>query len=125
MSCKISTTRLLREYRKIQKDPPDYVTARPLEGNVLEWHYVISGPPGTPYENGIYHGVLSFPPGTCFFTYFFFWYSKFFEIKTEYPWKPPSIKMYTPSGRFEINRRLCLSMSGMILFKISLSLSLH
>jgi hypothetical protein len=43
-SNKISTTRLLREYRKIKKDPPDYITARPLENNVLQWHYVIEGP---------------------------------------------------------------------------------
>ena len=70
-SNKISTTRLLREYRKIKKDPPDYITARPLENNVLQWHYVIEGPPKTPYASGIYHGVLTFPPGTsCLYLFF-------------------------------------------------------
>lgn len=70
-SNKISTTRLLREYRKIKKDPPDYITARPLENNVLQWHYVIEGPPKTPYASGIYHGVLTFPPGmSCLYLYF-------------------------------------------------------
>jgi hypothetical protein len=29
----------------------------------------------------------------------------------EYPHQPPSILMITPSGRFEVNTRLCLSMS--------------
>ena len=70
-SNKISTTRLLREYRKIEKDPPDYITARPLEKNVLQWHYVIEGPPKTPYASGIYHGVLTFPPGmSCLYLFF-------------------------------------------------------
>lgn len=27
-------------------------------------HYVIRGPEGSPYQNGIYHGKLRFPPGT-------------------------------------------------------------
>jgi ubiquitin-protein ligase len=133
-SNKISTTRLLREYRKIKKDPPDYITARPLENNVLQWHYVIEGPPKTPYASGIYHGVLTFPPGT---SCLYFVFQCFFFLphsvtnnnnKTEYPWKPPSIKMCTPSGRFEINRRLCLSMSGMfydLLFFFFFSLLLY
>ncbi len=52
---------------------------------------MILGPAGTPYEGGEYHGVLRFTQ--------------------EYPHKPPSILMVTPSGRFETNTRLCLSMS--------------
>lgn len=57
----------------------------------MECHYVISGPPDSPFYSGEYHGCLSFPK--------------------EYPFKPPSIKIFTPNGRFEINKRLCLSMS--------------
>lgn len=49
------------------------------------------GAKGSPYEGGYYHGKLKFPP--------------------EYPLKPPSILMLTPSGRFKPNTRLCLSMS--------------
>ena len=30
--------------------------AAPLENNTLEWHYVIEGVEGTPYEHGWYHG---------------------------------------------------------------------
>jgi hypothetical protein len=40
---------------------------------------------------GWYHGKLKFPP--------------------DYPFAPPGIMMHTPSGRFEVNMRLCLSMS--------------
>lgn len=66
--------------------------ARPLETNVLIFHYVLEGPADTPYAGGHYHGVLKFPH--------------------EYPHKPPEIIMYTPSGRFDPGKALCLSMSS-------------
>lgn len=83
--------RLNKEYKQIQANPPPFIIARPSESNILDWHYIITGPPGTPYEGGQYHGRVTFP--------------------SDYPFKPPRIKMCTPSGRFEINTRLCLSMS--------------
>ena len=58
---------------------------------MLEWHFCIEGPAGSPYQGGYYHGIIRFPQ--------------------EYPFKPPSIRMLTPSGRFEPNQRICLSMS--------------
>ena len=54
-------------------------------------HYVVAGPENSPYEGGYYHGKLVFPP--------------------QYPFKPPSIYMITPNGRFKCNTRLCLSIS--------------
>ncbi|KAJ2448831.1 Ubiquitin-conjugating enzyme E2 6 [Coemansia sp. RSA 2336] len=84
--------RLNKEYMMIQKSPPEFITAKPLEKNVLEWHFIITGPPDTPYEGGQYHGRLLFPK--------------------DYPFKPPSIQMITPSGRFEVNKDLCTSMSS-------------
>lgn len=83
--------RLTREYKTIQQNPPPFITARPNEHNILEWHYIITGPPGTEYEGGQYHGTLTF--------------------QKDYPFKPPAIRMVTPSGRFKTNTRLCLSMS--------------
>ncbi|CAG8574100.1 2878_t:CDS:2 [Cetraspora pellucida] len=91
MATKAAYKRLTKEYMAVQKNPPPYMIAKPLEKNILEWHYVLRGPPETPYHNGEYHGVLLFPP--------------------EYPFKPPSIRMTTPSGRFQPDTRLCLSMS--------------
>ncbi|KAG1448279.1 hypothetical protein G6F46_006782 [Rhizopus delemar] len=70
---------------------PPFITAKPSDTNILEWHYVIQGPPDSPYEGGEYYGRLNFP--------------------SEYPYKPPSIRMMTPSGRFQVNTRLCLTMS--------------
>jgi ubiquitin-conjugating enzyme E2 J2 len=82
---------LKKELDAILKEPPPNARALPNPDNILEWHYVIFGPKESPYEGGVYHGKLKFPP--------------------EYPFKPPSILMYTPSGRFKPNTRLCFSMS--------------
>ncbi|KAI5782624.1 ubiquitin-conjugating enzyme E2 6 [Geopyxis carbonaria] len=83
--------RLTREYKAISKNPPPYIQAHPSENNILEWHYIITGPPDTPYTDGQYWGTLIFPP--------------------DYPFKPPAIRMITPSGRFQTSTRLCLSIS--------------
>lgn len=63
----------------------------PLETDILQFHFVLRGAPDTAYEGGYYHGELRFPK--------------------EYPLKPPGILFHTPNGRFEINTRLCFSMS--------------
>ena len=52
---------------------------------------MVAGPENSPYEGGYYHGKLIFPQ--------------------QYPFKPPSILMMTPNGRFKCNVRLCLSIS--------------
>jgi len=88
---KVAYDRLRKEFARLSKHPVEYIEATPLESNMLEWHYVITGPKGSPYEGGLYHGKLVFPP--------------------QYPYKPPSIQMLTPSGRFQTNTRICLSMS--------------
>ena len=72
------------------KNPAPNVHAYPLESNILEWHFVITGSQ-EPYLHGKYHGILEFPP--------------------DFPMKPPSIRMLTPSGRFETNTRICMTMS--------------
>ncbi|KAI8332021.1 ubiquitin-conjugating enzyme/RWD-like protein [Chlamydoabsidia padenii] len=91
MATKSAFRRLTKEYMELQKNPPPYIVARPVENNILEWHYVIQGPPDTPYHGGEYYGRLTFP--------------------SDYPYKPPSIRMSTPSGRFQPDTRLCLTMS--------------
>jgi ubiquitin-conjugating enzyme E2 J2 len=84
--------RLNREFALLKNANTPYFTARPSESDMLTWHYVIYNlPPESPYSGGQYHGKLIFP--------------------REYPLKPPSILMCTLSGRFEVNKRLCLSIS--------------
>lgn len=86
-----ATSRLKNDYLRLIKDPVPYIIAEPLTSNILEWHYVVTGPKDSPYVGGYYHGKLVFPP--------------------EFPFKPPSIYMNTPNGRFKTHTRLCLSIS--------------
>eukprot|EP00744_Colponema_vietnamica_P005329 GILI01007813.1.p1 GENE.GILI01007813.1~~GILI01007813.1.p1 ORF type:complete len:217 (+),score=47.37 GILI01007813.1:268-918(+) len=90
-SAKTYLHRLKKEVALLERDPVPYILARPNPVNILEWHYVIWHLPDGPYEGGVYHGKLKFP--------------------VEFPYRPPSIMMLTPSGRFETNSRLCLSIS--------------
>ncbi|KAI9671498.1 MAG: hypothetical protein M1817_003549 [Caeruleum heppii] len=84
--------RILREATELSTTPTPFFTAAPLPENIFEWHFTLSGPPSTPYEQGIYHGRIILPP--------------------TYPLRPPSFRFLTPSGRFETNREICLSISG-------------
>lgn len=86
-----ATSRLKQDYLRLKNDPVPYVTAEPVPSNILEWHYVVKGPETSPYEGGYYHGKIIFP--------------------REFPFKPPSIYMITPNGRFKTNTRLCLSIT--------------
>ncbi|GJP31664.1 hypothetical protein CLOM_g14722 [Closterium sp. NIES-68] len=83
--------RLQRELKLITKEPPPHIRAKPNPADMLDWHFVLEGSPGTPYEGGCYHGRLRFP--------------------ADYPFKPPSIMMITPNGRFATSTRICMSMS--------------
>jgi ubiquitin-conjugating enzyme E2 J2 len=73
------------------QEPVPHIKAHPSPSNLLEWHFVLEGASGTPFEGGIYHGKLVFPPN--------------------YPFKPPSISIFTPNGRFATNTKLCLSIT--------------
>jgi len=76
---------------RLKRDPVPYIVAEPLPSNILEWHYVVRGPDESLYKGGLYQGKLVFP--------------------SEFPFKPPSIFMTTPNGRFKTDTRLCLSIS--------------
>jgi ubiquitin-conjugating enzyme E2 J2 len=91
MASKAAQKRLAKEYVAMQKEPPPFIWAVPDEKNILTWNYMIRGPPDSPYAGGEFHGVLLFP--------------------AEYPFKPPGIKMFTPSGRFQPDKKICFSMS--------------
>ena len=67
------------------------IVAEALEENIFEWHFAIGGQVGSEYEGGVYHGRILLP--------------------AEYPFKPPDFVMLTPSGRFEVGKRICLSIS--------------
>ncbi|CAG8422050.1 unnamed protein product [Penicillium salamii] len=88
-----STRRLLKESSDLHKNPSPYFTASPTsDSNLHDWHFTLAGPPSSPYSKGLYHGRITFP--------------------ATYPLRPPSFRFLTPSGRFEVNREICLSISG-------------
>ena len=85
--------RILKEASELASSPSADYHAAPLETDLFEWHFTIRGPPApSHFEGGLYHGRIVLPPA--------------------YPLKPPSFRFLTPSGRFEPNREICLSISG-------------
>lgn len=87
------TARLQKELKKITQNPLPHIQATPSPSDILEWHYVLEGDKDSPYGGGYYHGKIVFPPS--------------------YPYKPPSILMLTPSGRFIPGKKICLSITDM------------
>ena len=51
----------------------------PHPNTLFEWHFTFAGAPGSDYEGGLYHGTLLLP--------------------YNYPQSPPSVRVWTPSGR--------------------------
>ena len=52
--------RLLRDFRRLQNDPPSGVTGAPMDTNIMLWQAVIFGPDDTPWEGGTFKLVLEF-----------------------------------------------------------------
>ncbi|PVZ97099.1 hypothetical protein BB558_006977, partial [Smittium angustum] len=102
MASKAASRRLSKEFLAINENPPPYILAKPLETNILEWHYCFLGSPGTVYEGGEYHG-RNFKPRSII---------RKLKFPSEYPFKPPAIQMITPNGRFETNTNICTTMSN-------------
>mmetsp|Transcript_31789 Transcript_31789/g.101048 ORF Transcript_31789/g.101048 Transcript_31789/m.101048 type:complete len:129 (-) Transcript_31789:2115-2501(-) len=46
--------RLLRDFRRLQSDPPQGITGSPSEQNILLWQALIFGPEDTPWEGGTF-----------------------------------------------------------------------
>jgi len=83
--------RLMKEAAEL-RSPTEMYFAQPLEDNLFEWHFTVRGSPDTEFQDGIFHGRIILPP--------------------DYPMKPPSIMLLTPNGRFELNKKICLTISG-------------
>ncbi|KAJ6455794.1 non-canonical ubiquitin conjugating enzyme 1 [Mycena sanguinolenta] len=84
--------RILQEARELANDPSPEYSAAPLEDDIFEWHCTLRGPSGTEFEGGLYHFRILLP--------------------AEYPFRPPSIMMLTPSGRFETDTKICISFTS-------------
>eukprot|EP00929_Paragymnodinium_shiwhaense_P107903 TRINITY_DN74249_c0_g1_i1.p1 TRINITY_DN74249_c0_g1~~TRINITY_DN74249_c0_g1_i1.p1 ORF type:complete len:373 (-),score=100.34 TRINITY_DN74249_c0_g1_i1:112-1230(-) len=84
--------RIQRELKEIMEAPSRHWTASPHNDDLFEWMFALRGPPSTDFEGGIYTGRLVLP--------------------VNYPFAPPSVTMLTPSGRWEVGKKICLSNSS-------------
>jgi len=73
--------RLMRDFNRLQTDPPNGITGAPSENNIMQWQAVIFGPEDTPWEDGTFKLSL--------------------EFNEDYPNKPPTVrflsKMFHPN----------------------------
>jgi len=84
--------RIMQEARELANDPCTDYSAGPLEDDIFEWHCTLRGPAATEFEGGLYHFRVLLP--------------------AEYPFRPPSIMILTPNGRFELNTKICISFTN-------------
>ncbi|KAG2349381.1 UBC-like protein [Suillus weaverae] len=84
--------RIMQEARELANDPCTDYHAVPLEDDIFEWHCTLRGPASTEFEGGLYHFRIVLP--------------------AEYPFRPPSLMMLTPNGRFELNTKICISFTN-------------
>ncbi|EJU05790.1 UBC-like protein [Dacryopinax primogenitus] len=84
--------RILQEAKELGNDTSTDYCAAPLEEDIFEWHCTIRGPADTEFAGGLYHCRVLLP--------------------SEYPFKPPSIMLLTPNGRFELNKKICISFTA-------------
>jgi len=71
----MSTTarkRLMKDFKKLQEDPPMGITGSPDDNNIMQWTALIFGPIETPFEDGVFKLTL--------------------EFTEEHPNKPPKVK---------------------------------
>ena len=88
----ITKKRLAGELRLLQKDPLELIDTYPDDKDTLLWYFLLRGPDFTDYKGGFYIGKVLHNP--------------------EYPLKAPDFMMLTPNGRFEIEKKICLTNSG-------------
>ena len=98
MATQMAIKRLTNDYKDLQENPIANISVKvristtrflamnnspfqPDPQNILHCHYCIQGPKDSVYEGGYYYGEVIFP--------------------IDFPFKPPTIHMMTPSGRFD------------------------
>ncbi|TNN63643.1 Ubiquitin-conjugating enzyme E2 A [Liparis tanakae] len=75
--------RLMRDFKRLQEDPPAGVSGAPSENNIMAWNAVIFGPEGTPFEDGTFKLIV--------------------EFTEEYPNKPPTSLLDEPNPNSPAN----------------------
>ena len=103
----MSETRIMKEIEELYRDPPDNVTAGPIdEKNIYHWIATIEGPDDTDYKDGVFIVDI--------------------QIPKEYPFKPPICKFKTKIYHPNINKdngNICLNILKPDKWNPSLSIS--
>lgn len=86
---RITVKRINGEMKQFMKNKPDNIQIYHNSDNILEIYFKFKGMEDTDYCNGEYICKI--------------------EHNHEYPVKAPNLYILTPSGRFNINRKLCLT----------------
>ena len=86
MGTSVASKRLFQEYRALSVDPPEGITAGPVnEDDLFLWECLILGPEGTPFAGGVFPAELKFP--------------------RDYPLMPPTMKftsdIFHPNGALQ------------------------
>uniref|UniRef100_F6H5P2 UBC core domain-containing protein n=1 Tax=Vitis vinifera TaxID=29760 RepID=F6H5P2_VITVI len=80
-----SRKRLMRDFKRLQQDPPAGISGAPHDNNIMLWNAVIFGPDDTPWDGGTFKLTLQFTE--------------------EYPNKPPTVRfvsrMFHPNNNCE------------------------
>jgi ubiquitin-protein ligase len=84
--------KLIRDYRNIKENPIPNIKLVCEEDNLFNWYCIFYDLPDEYYKDGEY--ILNI------------------KLSPEHPMKPPDFIFLTPSGRFEINKKICLSNSS-------------
>eukprot|EP00998_Keelungia_sp_KM082_P005761 NODE_2059_length_1148_cov_63.253673_g2042_i0.p1 GENE.NODE_2059_length_1148_cov_63.253673_g2042_i0~~NODE_2059_length_1148_cov_63.253673_g2042_i0.p1 ORF type:complete len:305 (-),score=39.48 NODE_2059_length_1148_cov_63.253673_g2042_i0:130-1044(-) len=84
--------RIMQEAKDFAKKPCREFHAQPSDENSFEWLFTMRGPDDTEFSEGFYRGRVILPHN--------------------YPFSPPDVVLLTPNGRFELNKKICLSVSS-------------
>ena len=95
--------------------------------NLFEWHFTLRGPPGTDYANGVYHGRILLPseypfkpPNIMLLTVCppspthppTYLRHRSIHLLIHSPTHSPTYPIQQPNGRFEVGKKICLSISA-------------
>ncbi|KAM0005878.1 putative ubiquitin-conjugating enzyme E2, ubiquitin-conjugating enzyme/RWD [Helianthus debilis subsp. tardiflorus] len=55
-----SRKRLMRDFKRLQQDPPAGISGAPYDNNIMLWNAVIFGPDDTPWDGGEWDDMYGF-----------------------------------------------------------------